>query len=99
VNAEFSSDGGESLVAKVNGKVVCESKAIYGASGSAGGMGGMRRRDGPHSSGGWKTISEMSQCYGPIKISKGSTFELEAKYDLIKHPASVFNSCASEAVS
>ena len=47
-------------------------------------MGGVGKHDG---SGTWETISEMTQCYGPIKISKGSTFELEAKYHLVKRPA------------
>jgi hypothetical protein len=90
-------DGGDSVVAKVNGKQVCESKAVYGGAGATmgGGMSGM----GGHSHakyteskldptpGQWETIGEMTQCYGPIKVSKGDTIEMEASYDMNKHPA------------
>jgi hypothetical protein len=89
-------DGGNSVVAKVNGKQVCESKAVYGGAGATmgGGMGGM----GGHSHGRftnraldpapglWETIGEMTQCYGPIKVFKGDTIEMEASYDMNKHP-------------
>jgi len=80
------------VVAKVNGKQVCESKAVYGGADATlgGGMGGHMRSisdGGPHESNGkWETISEMSQCYGPIQIKKGDTFELEAFYDTVLHP-------------
>lgn len=81
-----------SVVAKVNGKPVCESKAVYGGpdATSGGGMEGHMRSitdPGPHESGGkWETISEMSQCYGPIEVKKGDTYELEANYDTVLHP-------------
>jgi hypothetical protein len=84
-------DGGVSVVAKVNGMVVCESKATYGgADATAGGMGGHMRTvadPGPHEGGGgWETISEMSQCYGPIEVKKSDLYELEANYDTVLHP-------------
>jgi hypothetical protein len=45
------------------------------------GMGGMEG----HSVGGdgkdkkWETISEMSQCYGPIRVNKSDKLEVEGK--------------------
>jgi hypothetical protein len=90
-------DGGNSVVAKVNGKQVCESKAIYGGAGAtmSAGMGGMSGHshgrytisDRDPVPGKWETIGEMTQCYGPIKVSKGDTIEMEANYDMNKHPA------------
>jgi hypothetical protein len=93
----FHADGGNSVIAKVNGKPVCESKAVYGGTGATmgGGMGGAGGH--PHgryteseldpTPGVWETIGEMTQCYGPIKVSKGDTIEMEATYDMNKHPA------------
>jgi hypothetical protein len=65
-------DGGVNLVAKVNGKVVCDSKAIYG---------GISMNSGDQG-----TISAMEYCFGPIKVTKGDTMSLEAHYDLNLHP-------------
>jgi hypothetical protein len=65
-------DGGTNLVAKLNGKVICDSKAIYGGiSMNAGDQG---------------TISRMGYCFGPTKVIKGDIINLEANYDLDLHP-------------
>jgi hypothetical protein len=79
-------------VVKVNGKQICESKAVYGGAGAVmSGMGGHphgKYTDNGHDqSPSWETIGEMTQCYGPIKVSKGDTIEIEASYDMEKHPA------------
>jgi hypothetical protein len=82
-------DGGVDLMLKVNGKEVCQSRAAYGTAGPtpAKGMGhGHQRRDQSEE---YKTISEMSYCYGPNKVSKGDKIELEARYDLEMHPPRV----------
>jgi hypothetical protein len=45
------------------------------------GMGGMKGH-GTHADGSdskWETISEMSQCYGPIRVSKNDKLEVEGE--------------------
>jgi hypothetical protein len=65
-------DGGVSLSATINGKLVCDSKALYGGiSTNAGDQG---------------TISAMQYCTSPIKVKKGDTISLDANYDLELHP-------------
>jgi hypothetical protein len=34
----------------------------------------------------WETISSISECTEPIKVSKGDNVTLQANYDLEKHP-------------
>jgi len=74
-------DGGTGITLSVNGKEVCDSKAIYGGETGTwkGGEGGK----------GWATMSGISDCSGPIKIAKGDKLYLQADYDLVKHPAYV----------
>ena len=68
-------DGGDHVEMTVNGKSVCQSKAIYGgASGTAAG-------------GNWTTVSDMSTCNDPIAVKKGDQLAISAKYDLQAHPA------------
>jgi hypothetical protein len=62
----------------INGKLICDSKAIYG-----GKKGTMKTEDGQI----WETISASSECTEPIKVSKGDNLTLQANYDLVKHPA------------
>ena len=59
-------------MATLNGKVICDSKAIYGGiSTNAGDQG---------------TISAMQYCTNPTKVKKGDVITLEANYDLELHP-------------
>jgi hypothetical protein len=39
----------------------------------------------------WETISNMAECYEPIKVVKGDSILLEANYDLERHPARKHN--------
>jgi hypothetical protein len=58
--------------------------ATYGGDGASMGMGGME----DHSASGgskdkkWETNSEMSQCYGPIRLNKNDTLEVEGEIDI-----------------
>jgi hypothetical protein len=68
------------MVFKVNGEVVCNSEAQYNAAkvgleaGSHGGeMGGM--------------ISNMSDCVKGMGVKKGDKIDIEAYYDMEKHPS------------
>lgn len=59
-------------MATLNGKVICDSKAIYGGvSTNAGDQG---------------TIAAMQYCTNPTKVKKGDVMTLEANYDLELHP-------------
>jgi hypothetical protein len=75
ITANQPQDGGENVIVKINGKPVCESKAVYGGKDAT--------------SDGWATIGEMTPCYGPISVKKGDLMTLESNYDLEKHPAYV----------
>ena len=75
-------DGGVGVAAFVNGKMVCNSEATYGLEG------GKAVVDGKE----WKTISKMSECLEPFEMKKGDKVTLEASYDNIAHPLSVFPS-------
>ena len=70
-------DGGDSVALYVNGKKACESMAEYGGPGSV-----RTTKDGRK----WKTISAMGSCYEPVPVKKGDKVEIEASYDLEKHP-------------
>lgn len=60
------------MTATLNGKIICESGAIYGGvSTNAGDKG---------------TIAAMQYCSKPIKVKKGDIMTLEANYDLDLHP-------------
>jgi hypothetical protein len=69
-------DGGVGVAAYVNGKMVCNSEAVYGLEG------GRTVVDGKE----WKTISKMSECIEPFELKKGDIIKLEASYDNIAHP-------------
>jgi hypothetical protein len=86
----------------VNGKLVCESKATYGAaSASGGGMSSGGMSSGApvenHSHGGgmvrrdapkeeWQGIVAMSRCNQPIPVKKGDAITVTSLYDLELHP-------------
>jgi hypothetical protein len=65
-------------VVKVNGKVNCDSKAIYGGSTATAKM-----EDGRL----WETINQMTHCIDPFPIKKGDNITVEANYDYVKHPS------------
>ncbi|KAF2668934.1 hypothetical protein BT63DRAFT_478836 [Microthyrium microscopicum] len=70
-------DGGVNIDFKVNGKTICDSRAIYG-----GEKGSLKTEDGV-----WETVSATVECHEPVKVSKGDVITLSAHYDLEKHPA------------
>lgn len=65
------------VVLKVNDKVVCDSKAIYGGEGhtSTGADGKV-----------WETIRETLTCDVPFHVVKGDKVFMQANYDLDLHP-------------
>jgi hypothetical protein len=58
----------------LNGKAVCESKAIYDQD-KATSVNGER----------WETITSYEPCLGPIKTRYGDKIYISADYDLRKH--------------
>jgi hypothetical protein len=70
-------DGGDSVNLYVNGKQACESAAQYGGPGSV-----RTTKDGRK----WETISSVASCFEPIQVKKGDKVEIEAVYDIEKHP-------------
>jgi hypothetical protein len=76
-------DGGDSMSAKINGKEICTSKALYGGPGHEGKT---------PSGGNWTMIREMEFCETnqPIKVSKGDKLTIAGNFDLEKHPLYVF---------
>jgi Stress up-regulated Nod 19 len=71
-------DGGENIDFLINGKSICDSKAIYGGAGQTG-----KAIDGTT----WETVSEMGECSEPFKVKKGDNVTVIANYNLEKHPA------------
>ncbi len=71
------------MVTKLNGQVICDSKAVYRAEKvgkstgaekagkSTGGMSGM--------------LSDMSLCMKSVDVKKGDVLSLSANYDYAKH--------------
>jgi hypothetical protein len=69
-------DGGVNILLKVNGNVVCESKAIYGGKDAE--------------LGGWATVSSMTTCEKLLSVKKRDILTIEAYYDMVTHPAYCF---------
>jgi Stress up-regulated Nod 19 len=69
-------DGGTGMVLKINDKVVCDSKAEYGGSGT---FKGENSKD-------IQALSGMKECNDPVPIKKGDSLSIEAYFDLDKHP-------------
>jgi hypothetical protein len=62
---------------KVNDRLICDSRATYG-----GEKGTLKTTNSKV----WETISSISECTEPIKVSKGDNITIQANYDLQKHP-------------
>jgi hypothetical protein len=69
-------DGGTGMVLKINDKVVCDSKAEYGASGTFKGDGGAEVQ----------ALSGMKECIEPVAVKRGDRLTIEAYFDLDQHP-------------
>jgi Stress up-regulated Nod 19 len=69
-------DGGTGMVLKINDKVVCDSKAEYGGSGTFKGENGKDVQ----------ALSGMKECNDPVPVKKGDRLSIEAYFDLEKHP-------------
>jgi hypothetical protein len=70
-------DGGVNVDFKLNGKSICNSKAIYGGADQTTIIDGKA----------WATISRMESCSSPIKVVKGDVIDISANFDLEKYPA------------
>jgi hypothetical protein len=70
-------DGGVAMSAKINGKEVCNSKALYGGPGHEG-----TSEKGEK----WTTINSMEFCEESIKVSKGDNLTITADFDMSAHP-------------
>jgi hypothetical protein len=66
-------DGGDRLQLVLNGKVICDSQAIYGGSSKT--------------SGAWQTIGGMTTCPQNVKVKKGDLLTIQSYYDLERHPS------------
>jgi hypothetical protein len=75
----LSSDGGENMVLKLNGAIICDSRAEYRAESVAGHGGSERGMEG--------MISNMKMCLKSVDVKKGDKLSMEANYDMKKHPA------------
>ncbi|KAF2663351.1 hypothetical protein BT63DRAFT_461460 [Microthyrium microscopicum] len=71
-------DGGSNIEVKINDKVACNSKAIYGGPGHVG-----KTHDGKS----WETIGAMVTCPEGVMVKKGDKIDIQANYDLLAHPA------------
>jgi hypothetical protein len=60
----------------INNKYQCSSIATYGGDAATTQVGGTQ----------WKTISSMSYCDGPIKVSAKDNLSMTVEYDLKKYP-------------
>jgi hypothetical protein len=69
-------DGGVNIKAYVNGKEVCESKAVYGIAG-----GTVLAPDGKP----WQTITGYTPCENPTQIKRGDKIRISSEYDLTKY--------------
>src|ERR1700691_1785533 len=72
-------DGGVNVVLKLDGKVVCDSKAIYGIDFSQEGKTAPNGKP-------WQGITEMQQCTSPVEVKKGQILQMTAYYDNVLHP-------------
>jgi hypothetical protein len=73
--------GGVNIILKINDKVVCDSKALYG------GPGFTTTVDGKV----WETIRESTKCLDPILVKKGDRVYMQANYDTVLHPRLVIS--------
>ncbi|KAF2400927.1 hypothetical protein EJ06DRAFT_521587 [Trichodelitschia bisporula] len=68
-------DGGVNIKVFVNGKEVCESRAVYGVQGGAAVIDGKK----------WETISAYTPCDKAIPFRKGDKVSMTSEYDLTKY--------------
>ncbi|TLD25685.1 hypothetical protein E2P81_ATG09342 [Venturia nashicola] len=69
-------DGAVNIKVFLNGKEICEAKALYGAEGgSATGLDGQK----------WETITAYTPCDTAVPIKKGDKVYITSEYDLTKH--------------
>ena len=64
------------MVLYLNGKLICNSEAVYGGKQGTLIEGGQK----------WETISRMQDCHDPFKVKKGDLLKMVAVYDTLKHP-------------
>jgi hypothetical protein len=76
-------DGGVNIVLKINDKVMCDSRALYGGDGFV-----TTTSDGKV----WETIRETTKCVDPIPVRKGDRMDMQANYDTDLHPRSGIHS-------
>jgi hypothetical protein len=67
-------DGGVAMELYLNGKLICNSEAVYG--GEAGTLTDNGQK--------WETISKMHDCHDPIKVKKDDSLKMVAVYDTVK---------------
>jgi hypothetical protein len=70
----YSHDGGLNMRIVVNGKVACQSDAIYGQDGGT-----------VVSKEKWETITSYSPCEDPVEVKAGDKIKISSDYDLRKH--------------
>jgi hypothetical protein len=75
-------DGGVKMVFTINGNVACESIAEYNAA-----KVGSKSETGGHGGETGGMISNMSDCMQGMSVKKGDKIDVEAYYDMEKHPA------------
>jgi hypothetical protein len=71
-------DGGVNIAVKINGKEICNSRAIYG---------GATRSTKDATGKIQETLSGQTDCPDMLKVKKGDKFAVSANYDLELHPA------------
>src|SRR6201999_2494744 len=74
-------DGGMDIKLNINGKQVCESKALYGGKGHE-----VTKPDGKR----WDTLRETTDC-GKIKLNKGDKVDYFTDSELDARPSQVFS--------
>ena len=70
----------------INDKFKCSSKATYGSRSATDDQPGGHSHGSIDKDGSIKTISGMSNCWGPFPVKKGDYMTAVAEYDLKKHP-------------
>jgi hypothetical protein len=70
-------DGGAGIQITLNGKEICNSRAVYGGDGFEG-----KSEDGKP----WYTINHMETCAKDIAVKAGDKIAMQANYDTEKHP-------------
>jgi hypothetical protein len=72
-------DGGVNTEIYQNGKLICDSRALYA-------MGNSTHMDGSHSTTAARHITSMSGCRSSAAVKKGDKFVVVVNYDFEKNP-------------